>query len=442
MVNMIETSQAKYFDYDVAVERIATFSLSTGLGCTISNVRGEVLHESGFGCKSCMICDAAGLDKATCASALVRGMLEAGRFQGKYVFTCPLGLACISVPIGSYAGSVVGVTAGPILMSDVDDIIAFDIKTKFFLANTRLRRMTELLDQMPKATPNRVTAFSSLLRWTVGAMTLGTAADRLPGAHFPDAQATQAQITSYILKRREGKPLPEYPVKTEKKLLASIAESDKARARKLLNELLGHILFSSDGDLDRIKSKTYELLVMISRGVIDAGASVDKILQLNHKFWRQAQSVVGINDLCALLSNIMNQYIDNIFDFADRKNVDAVEKAVQYIRKNYSSKITLEDAAKAVYLSPTYFGKVFQKSMGCSFGTYLNQLRIEMSKRYLLQKDVSMADVGEMVGFEDQSYFTKVFKRVVGVSPSYFRKNTATENERPPTKLPQVTKTI
>jgi AraC-like DNA-binding protein len=53
---------------------------------------------------------------------------------------------------------------------------------------------------------------------------------------------------------------------------------------------------------------------------------------------------------------------------------------------------------------------------------YLNRLRIEKSKQLLLRGDLRIADIVSMVGFEDQSYFTKVFKRICGVSPTHFRK--------------------
>jgi YesN/AraC family two-component response regulator len=233
----------------------------------------------------------------------------------------------------------------------------------------------------------------------------------------------QENSADRILKNKESMPLSEYPVKKEKKLLASIAESDRPKVQKLLNELLGHILFSSGEDFDRIKSETYELLVVISRGAIDVGVPRNKVLQMNRKFWWQAQSISGIDGLCMLLSDVMNRYIDNIFDYSSKKNIDIIDKAIQYIHENYSNKITLEDVAREVYLSPTYLCKIFKKEVGSNFNEYLNQLRIEKSKTLLSQRGSRIADVIGLVGFEDQSYFTKVFKKVAGVSPKHFRKS-------------------
>ena len=82
--------------------------------------------------------------------------------------------------------------------------------------------------------------------------------------------------------------------------------------------------------------------------------------------------------------------------------------------------------ARRVYLSPAYFSRVFKQEMGESFTAYLNRVRIEHSCALLRQKQLRLVDIALMVGFEDQSYFTKVFKKITGISPLCYRegKNT------------------
>ncbi|MGL5513630.1 MAG: helix-turn-helix domain-containing protein, partial [Sporomusa sp.] len=80
------------------------------------------------------------------------------------------------------------------------------------------------------------------------------------------------------------------------------------------------------------------------------------------------------------------------------------------------------DISQEVHLSPSYFSKIFKKETGHNFNTYLNMLRIEKSKKLLLYDNLKLISIASLVGFEDQSYFTKVFKRVTGVSPHQYRK--------------------
>ena len=74
-----------------------------------------------------------------------------------------------------------------------------------------------------------------------------------------------------------------------------------------------------------------------------------------------------------------------------------------------------------VYLSPAYFSRVFKKEMGVTFNSFLNEVRIEKSKSLLRNNDLKMVDIALMVGFESQSYFTKVFKKITGISPLQYR---------------------
>jgi YesN/AraC family two-component response regulator len=100
-----------------------------------------------------------------------------------------------------------------------------------------------------------------------------------------------------------------------------------------------------------------------------------------------------------------------------------IYKAVDFIKKNYMKKIGLKDVAEHVLLSPSYFSKVFKEEMSSNFNAYLNRVRIEHSRTVLLDKSIPLVDVAFLMGFEDQSYFTKVFKRLTGVSPGRFRES-------------------
>ena len=74
-----------------------------------------------------------------------------------------------------------------------------------------------------------------------------------------------------------------------------------------------------------------------------------------------------------------------------------------------------------MHLNPSYFSTIFKQSCGSSFKEYLNYIRIEESKHLLTETNYSIIDIAVAVGFEDQSYFTKVFKKFTGLTPKRFR---------------------
>ncbi|MCK5735095.1 MAG: helix-turn-helix transcriptional regulator, partial [Spirochaetaceae bacterium] len=71
---------------------------------------------------------------------------------------------------------------------------------------------------------------------------------------------------------------------------------------------------------------------------------------------------------------------------------------------------------------PTYFSRLFKEEAGQSFKIYLNNLRIDEAKNLLSETTLPLIEIASRVGFEDQSYFSRVFRNVVGISPGRFRR--------------------
>ncbi len=99
----------------------------------------------------------------------------------------------------------------------------------------------------------------------------------------------------------------------------------------------------------------------------------------------------------------------------------AIEAACAYLEKNFMSDITLEEAAGEAGLSSFYFSKLFKKVKNITFIEYLTSLRIEEAKKLLKETNMSIREVSENIGYGDQNYFTRVFKKVTGMSPSVYR---------------------
>lgn len=101
---------------------------------------------------------------------------------------------------------------------------------------------------------------------------------------------------------------------------------------------------------------------------------------------------------------------------------DEINKAIEFINKNLSRNITLEEVANHVYLSHYYFSRLFKKELGISFVSFLNKQRIEQAKILLAQTNLSIQKVAYRVGYTQPSYFCKLFKKETGQTPASFRK--------------------
>ena len=409
----------KSFNLKLAQECADAFSAACGVGCVVTDAQGTVYYEQGYGCASCQLCHAAGHRPEDCVQSQLYGMAESTRFGGKYVYFCPMGLTCFVSPVLEDEEATAKLTVGPFLMVDRQDFIACDLEGQMGLCGQPLLNVTALLNRIPYIPAEKVTGMSNLLFMAVGFLNKVSSANRM--LEVQGSAAIQGQITAYIQQVKNDTAVPPYPLETERAMLRAVRQMNKGEAQRQLNELLGYLFFSSGGELGRIKTQIYELLVLISRAAIDAGANPEVILSDNHQYRMDINGLQDFDALCLWFTKTMGALMDGVFDWAGARHANMIHQTVQYLNTHYAEKITLEQMAQRVYLSPSYFSRVFKEEMGESFTAYLNRIRIDRSKGLLRQKGIRLTDIAQLVGFEDQSYFTKVFKKQEGVPPLRYR---------------------
>lgn len=114
-------------------------------------------------------------------------------------------------------------------------------------------------------------------------------------------------------------------------------------------------------------------------------------------------------------------------DFKEAKHNHSIYKVINFINSNYMSKITLEQAAKEVFFTSQYLSKIFKEETGFTFKQYLNYTRIERSKALLKEDELPHSEIAYLVGFSDQSHFSRSFKKETGMSPKTYQFNCYTD---------------
>ena len=99
-----------------------------------------------------------------------------------------------------------------------------------------------------------------------------------------------------------------------------------------------------------------------------------------------------------------------------------ISEVTSYILNNYTEPISLEQVARFADMTPNSFCRWFKKSVGNTFVTYLNSLRIEKACQYLWQTDWAISETAYKTGFDNISHFNRTFKKIKNTSPSAFRK--------------------
>lgn len=96
--------------------------------------------------------------------------------------------------------------------------------------------------------------------------------------------------------------------------------------------------------------------------------------------------------------------------------------AIEYIQKNYKNKITLENISENINFQRSYANRCIKAETGYSLHEYLNNYRLEKAVNLLMYSDMSVGQIAEETGFENSAYFSAVFKKHYGISPSDMNK--------------------
>lgn len=335
------------------------------------------------------------------------GFQEAERWSGSYTYYCPKGLTFCTFVGESDEGKICGIILGPCILGEPQDLSLAGTSVAFNWG----------LGSLPVFTPQQMNNLSGIGLMSVRGVTAGRAGHR--------SAYDQSEFLNELYGLRgqveQGDRDYSYILHVEERIKSMIKSMDAEGAQKLLNDMVGRIYLQCHFDLDEVKTRCIELAAVLSRTAIDGGVEMGRIFHFSTGFLRQVNEVKSIDELCEWMSDILHSFMDAMFDFSKIKHADAVYKTMSYIRIHWQERPTLEDISRSVFLSKSYLSMLFKQETGMGISTFLNQVRIEHSKELLTTTGMSLAAIATECGFNDQSYYTKVFQKCVGISPKKYR---------------------
>lgn len=403
-------------DLETAKAMADSFAMTTGVRCRLLSVQGKTLYQRGGPEDECAYLKSLPGTPPPCADLHLRGIICAEQLGGRYIYACASDLAYCASPIivgGALAG---GLVAGPVLLMETEDLLE-DLAQRRQVPRGGINTLHAFLSGIPHMEPARMTHLS--LQLFANAVCIGDSSRELLLQQSEEWQ--QRSIGQYVHQVKTSGQSGRYPIEKEQELSNAVARGDRNEANALLNELLGHIFFfTSETDISQVRM--IELLLLLSRAAIQGGGDPDAVLAVSDQHIQTLSRLRSREEVAQWLAQALHRYTDLVFSFVDSKHRNVIRKAMSYMRLNCERNLTLGEVADYVGYSHTHFSKVFKDEMGCGFRTYLNQTRVEKSKVLLLSGNKPMSEIYSACGFEDQSYFCKVFKRLVGVTPDRYRK--------------------
>lgn len=366
----------------------------TGVPCALLDMQKKHFLRPPF-VDHCSLSDEA----CSAEAAYSADRLKELRWKGNHLYHCPGGYMFLAIPVCRSYREEYGLIAGPFVLEGSEAPQEQDAQKLPHLTAEQTRAMGELAQTICSSFREK---------------------EQLSGQEADVQQ--EALHTMYSLMQCEQRV--SYPIEDERRLQQLIRAGEKKEAQQLLNTLLLELYLAGGNDLLLLKLRIRDLLTLMSRAATDSGADVMEVFALCDRSAAEIERMRDFDSLDAWLGAILHRFFDLVFDFNDVKHQTIIRQVSAFIQEHLSEKLTLEQVARQVHLSKSYLCRILKEELGCTFTEYTNRLRIERSKTFLHRSTMSLSEIACAVGFDDQSYFTRIFKRVVGMPPGKYRANT------------------
>lgn len=377
----------------------------------------------------CRLIRRSSLGRKKCFQDIYRAAEISRRTGEPYIFQCHADLVEFTAAFPNGGTVPFGFVCGPLLLRQPDLFFQRDLLEKVKPLSVHTPALMETLPYIPVLNERRAQAAADLL-FTIA--NYCARADSLPQKKLHEISEQQALLAEELFLKKQDQrrssrtelspPGPEMEFHKEENLVDLIKLGDRKKAKAYLDDLLGTALFRSNEHIGILKARALEIVFMLARAAVEAGANLEEILGFKYQCLQNLSQDDSHETLYYFLMKAFDQLFECIYQNRNILHTRIFSKAKEYIWKNYNQEISLGTVAESVGISPYYLSHLFRKEMGVSFSEYLKSVRISIAKNLLRETHRSVLEVCLEVGYQDPSHFAKIFKKKEGVRPTQFRK--------------------
>ncbi|MCR5595294.1 MAG: response regulator [Lachnospiraceae bacterium] len=212
----------------------------------------------------------------------------------------------------------------------------------------------------------------------------------------------------------------DYPIAIEKKIFDELKDGHLNECVQACRDFFEWMQQTYSGDMNNIRLKCLEFVLKAESEAYLSGGMTYRF-ESRENYLPMVMEAGSHEEIQKWFLDRMGEACHNVLVKRGEKTNDIVESAKKYIDENYNKDISLDDISRVMNISPYYFSKLFKEKTGENYVEFLTGLRIDKAKEMLKIPDKSMKEICSEVGYSDPNYFSRIFKKVVGVPPTEYR---------------------
>lgn len=214
-----------------------------------------------------------------------------------------------------------------------------------------------------------------------------------------------------------------YNATTHEQLLHQLSKMDEQACRDLMNEIFSEIR-SRNISQEYSRIIYMSMITILLSHIAQSGKSAEDLLGDNFSPENYLNNRSTSDKWEEKILELYQKVINHQKNHQPSRSATVATKARDYIHDHYyDNSLTVTDVATDQFINQTYLRSMFKEEMGFTVSDYITKVRMEHAKSLLGEKRHRLADIAEMVGFSDASYFSKSFKKYFGISPSQYEKS-------------------
>lgn len=213
--------------------------------------------------------------------------------------------------------------------------------------------------------------------------------------------------------------------KIEQQLLDIVRRGDTVRLKEWTKSAPAVRPGKVAADMLRQMQNTFIVsTTLVSRAAIRGGMDLDDALKLSDSYIQKCERLNTFEQITNLQYHMVTQYTQAVEDLRyNRNQTELTQNVASYIRHHLSDAIKTEEIAASLFMSRSHLSTRFKKETGTNLNEYIHYIKISEAKHLLAHTDKNISLISTYLGYSSQSHFTRMFKKIVGISPMEYREH-------------------